>query len=40
MQRFEDDGLDELGWLAAMLVALGFTFGAFVYAMHWMGWLT
>jgi hypothetical protein len=39
MQRYEDDGLDDLGWLLAMLGALGFLFGAFVYALHWAGWL-
>ena len=37
MNRYEDDGLDDLGWLIAMLAALGFLFGAFVYALHWMG---
>ena len=39
MQRLEDDGLDELGWLFAMLAALGFLFGALVYTLHWMGLL-
>lgn len=37
MQRLEDDGLDELGWAAAMLAALGFLFGAIVYLLHWLG---
>lgn len=37
MQRLEDDGLDELGWLAAMLAALGFLFFALVYVLHWAG---
>jgi hypothetical protein len=39
MQRYEDDGLDELGWLAAMLGALGFLFFALVYFLHWAGLL-
>lgn len=39
MNRFEDDGLDDLGWLIGMLAALGFLFGAVVYFAHWMGWL-
>ena len=37
MNRYEDDGLDDLGWLVAMLAALGFLFGALVYTLHWMG---
>lgn len=37
MQRLEDDGLDELGWLIAMLAALGFLFFALVYFLHWLG---
>jgi len=36
----EDDGLEELGWLAAMLAALGFLFFSLVYFMHWARWLT
>jgi hypothetical protein len=40
MNRYEEDGLEELGWLIAMLMALGFLFGAFVYVLHWAGWLT
>lgn len=39
MQRYEDDGIDELGWLVAMLGALGFLFFAVVYFLHWAGWL-
>jgi len=40
MQRLEDeDLLDSLGWLIAMLAALGFLFGAIVYFVHWMEWL-
>lgn len=40
MKRFEDDDLlDSVGWLIGMLMALGFLFGALVYALHWMGWL-
>ena len=39
MQRLENDGLDELGWLLAMLAALGFLFGALVSTLHWMGLL-
>lgn len=39
MQRYEDDGLEDIGWLFAMLAALGFLFGAFVYVLHWAGWL-
>ena len=37
MNRYEEDDLDALGWLIAMLMALGFLFGAFVYVLHWMG---
>ena len=37
MNRYEDDGFDDLGWLVVMLVALGFLFGALVYTLHWMG---
>lgn len=37
MQRLENDGLDELGWAAAMLAALGFLFFAIVYLLHWLG---
>jgi hypothetical protein len=41
MQRLnESDGIEELGWLAAMLAALGFLFFALVYFLHWAGWLT
>ena len=41
MERLrEDDGLEEIGWLIAMLAALGFLFGAFVYFLNWLGWLT
>lgn len=40
MNRYEDDGLDDLGWLIAMVAALGFLFGAFVYVLHWMGVLS
>jgi hypothetical protein len=40
MQRYEDDGLDDLGWLILMLLALGFLFFAVVTFMLWMGWLT
>lgn len=40
MHRYEDDGLDELGWLVAMLGALAFLFFALVYFLHWAGWLT
>lgn len=39
MHRYEDDGLDEMGWLVAMLFAIGFLFFAMVYVLHWMGWL-
>ena len=37
MNRYEDDGLEDFGWLAAMLAALGFLFGALVYVLNWMG---
>ena len=37
MIRYEDDGLEDLGWLLAMLAALGFLFGALVYLLHWLG---
>lgn len=40
MNRYEEDGLEELGWLMAMLGALGFLFFALVYVLHWAGWLT
>ena len=40
MQRYEEDGMEELGWLVAMLAALGFLFFSLVYFMHWAGWLT
>lgn len=39
MQRHEEDGLEDFGWLIAMLAALGFLFGAFVYTLHWAGLL-
>lgn len=39
MNRYEEDDLDSLGWLIAMLAALGFLFGAVVYTLHWMGLL-
>jgi len=39
MQRYQDDGLDDFGWLIIMLMALGFLFLALVYVLHWMGWL-
>ncbi len=39
MQRYEDDGMEELGWLAAMLLALAFLFFSLVYFLHWAGWL-
>ena len=37
MHRYEEDDLDSLGWLIGMLMALGFLFGALVYALHWLG---
>lgn len=40
MQRYEDDGMDDFGWLILMLAALGFLFFALVYFLHWAGWLT
>lgn len=40
MNRYEDDGLDDLGWLIGVVAALGFLFGAFVYVLHWMGVLS
>ena len=39
MQRYEEDSMEELGWLVAMLVALGFLFFALVCFLHWAGWL-
>ncbi len=39
MHRYEDDGLDDLGWLIIMLMALGFLFFALVYFLHWAGWV-
>ena len=35
MNRLNEDGLEDLGWLAAMLGALGFLFFAIVYFLHW-----
>lgn len=40
MHRSEEDGLEELGWLIVLLAALGFLFGAIVFAFNWMGWLS
>lgn len=40
MNRHEDDGLDELGWLFGAVTALMFLFGALVYTLHWAGWLS
>lgn len=40
MQRLEDDGLEDFGWLVIMLMALGFLFFAMVYVLHWAGWLS
>ena len=37
MNRYEDDGLDDLGWLIGVVAALMFLFGALVYTLHWMG---
>ncbi len=39
MQRLNEDGLEDLGWLAAMLAALAFLFFAIVYFLHWAGML-
>lgn len=39
MHRYEEDGLEDLGWLVAMLIALGFLFVAVVTFVAWMGWL-
>lgn len=39
MQRLEEDGLEDFGWLVAMLAALGFLFFALVYFFHWAGWI-
>jgi hypothetical protein len=39
MNRYEDDGLDDFGWLILMLMALGFLFFSLVYFLHWVGWL-
>jgi hypothetical protein len=39
MNRLEDDGMDDFGWLILMLAALGFLFFAVVYFLHWAGWL-
>jgi hypothetical protein len=40
MQRLEDDGLDDLGWLIGVVAALMFLFGALVYVLNWLGFLT
>lgn len=39
MNRYEDDGLDDLGWLVGVVVALMLLFGALVYTLHAMGLL-
>lgn len=35
----EDDGFEEMGWLVAMLAAIGFLFFAVVTFMLWAGWI-
>jgi hypothetical protein len=40
MIRHEEDGLDDLGWLFGVVAALMFLFGALVYMLHWVGWLS
>jgi hypothetical protein len=40
MHKYEDDGVDDLGWLFGVVAALMFLFGALVYTLHWMGLLT
>jgi len=40
MNRYEDDGLDDLGWLVGVVAALMFLFGALVYTLHSMGLLS
>ena len=40
MHKYQDDGLDDLGWLFGMLMALGFLFGALVYVLNWLGVLS
>ena len=40
MQRLEDDGLDDLGWLVGVVAALMFLFGVLVYTLHSMGLLS
>ncbi len=40
MQKLQDDGLDDLGWLFGVVAALMFLFGALVYTLHWAGWLS
>jgi hypothetical protein len=40
MNKYQDDGLDDLGWLFGVVAALMFLFGALVYTLHWMGFLT
>lgn len=39
MQRLKEDGLEDFGWLIAMLAALGFLFFALIYFFSWLGWL-
>ena len=39
MNRHEEDGLDDLGWLFSAVAALMFLFGSLVYTLHWMGLL-
>lgn len=40
MNRLEDDGFDDLGWLVCVVAALMFLFGALVYTLHAMGLLS
>ena len=39
MQRLEDDGLDELGWLFGAVTVLMLLFSALVYVLLWKGLL-
>jgi len=40
MNRHEEDGLDDLGWLFGAVAALMFLFSSLVYTLHWAGVLT
>ena len=40
MNRYEEDGMEELGWLTALLGAVVFLCVALVVFAAWVGWLS